>query len=120
MRDRGPGVPEHYTEKIFDLFQRAVGRDIPGTGAGLAIVRQITRRHGGHAWVRPRDGGGSEFVMTFRDHAHAGSELDGDDAGAASGLWTPSPPKPTTPRAATDAKKRTKTLSGLEREQGGQ
>lgn len=123
VRDRGPGVPELYTEKIFNLFQRAVGRDIPGTGAGLAIVRQITRRHGGHAWVQPRDGGGSEFVMTFRDHAHAGSELDGDDAGAISGLWDPPTPKTapdTKTDTKTDTKKRTKTLSGLEREQGRQ
>ena len=35
------------------------------TGAGLAIVRQIAERHGGSAWVRSREGGGSEFVVTF-------------------------------------------------------
>ncbi|MBI3861174.1 MAG: PAS domain S-box protein [Planctomycetia bacterium] len=65
VRDRGPGVPLGYTERIFQLFQRAVGREVEGTGAGLAIVRQIAERHGGSAWVRPRDGGGSEFVVTF-------------------------------------------------------
>ncbi|MBS0261007.1 MAG: PAS domain S-box protein [Planctomycetes bacterium] len=65
VRDRGPGVPEGYSERIFQLFQRAVGREIEGTGAGLAIVRQIAERHGGAAWVRPREGGGSEFVVTF-------------------------------------------------------
>ena len=63
--DRGPGVPAGYTERIFQLFQRAVGREVEGTGAGLAIVRQIAERHGGSAWVRPRGGGGSEFVVTF-------------------------------------------------------
>jgi PAS domain S-box-containing protein len=63
--DRGPGVPAGYSERIFQLFQRAVGREVEGTGAGLAIVRQIAERHGGSAWVRPRDGGGSEFVVTF-------------------------------------------------------
>jgi PAS domain S-box-containing protein len=63
--DRGPGVPAGYTERIFQLFQRAVGREIEGTGAGLAIVQQIAERHGGAAWVRPREGGGSEFVVTF-------------------------------------------------------
>ena len=63
--DRGPGVPAGYSERIFQLFQRAVGRDVEGTGAGLAIVRQIAERHGGAAWVRPREGGGSEFVVTF-------------------------------------------------------
>jgi GAF domain-containing protein len=65
VRDRGPGVAPEHVERIFQLFQRAVGRDIEGTGAGLAIVRQIAERHGGNAWVEPREGGGSEFVITF-------------------------------------------------------
>jgi GAF domain-containing protein len=65
VRDRGPGVAPEHAERIFQLFQRAVGRDIEGTGAGLAIVRQIAERHGGSAWVEPREGGGSEFVITF-------------------------------------------------------
>jgi GAF domain-containing protein len=65
VRDRGPGVAPEHAERIFQLFQRAVGRDIEGTGAGLAIVRQIAERHGGNAWVEPRGGGGSEFVITF-------------------------------------------------------
>jgi signal transduction histidine kinase len=65
VRDRGPGVALEHAERIFQLFQRAVGRDVEGTGAGLAIVRQIAERHGGSAWVSPREGGGSEFVITF-------------------------------------------------------
>lgn len=63
--DRGPGVPMEQCERIFQLFQRGVGREIPGTGAGLAIVRQIAERHGGQAWVEPRLGGGSVFTVTF-------------------------------------------------------
>lgn len=65
VRDRGPGVPPEMGERIFRLFQRGVGREVEGTGAGLAIVRQIAERHGGKAWVRTRDGGGSEFIATF-------------------------------------------------------
>ncbi len=65
VRDRGPGVPPEQAERIFQLFQRAVGREVEGTGAGLAIVREIAQRHGGHAWVEPRPGGGSEFIITF-------------------------------------------------------
>jgi len=65
VRDRGLGVPPEHAERIFGLFQRGVGREIEGTGAGLAIVRQIAERHGGRAWVQPRPGGGSEFVVTF-------------------------------------------------------
>ena len=65
VRDRGPGIAPEHAERIFQLFQRAVGRDVEGTGAGLAIVRQIAERHGGSAWVEPRQGGGSEFIITF-------------------------------------------------------
>jgi PAS domain S-box-containing protein len=65
VADRGLGVPPGYSERIFQLFQRAVGREIEGTGAGLAIVRQIAERHNGTAWVRPCDDGGAEFIITF-------------------------------------------------------
>jgi PAS domain S-box-containing protein len=65
VRDRGPGVAPEHAERIFQLFQRAVGREIEGTGAGLAIVRQVAERHGGRAWVQSREGGGSEFKLTF-------------------------------------------------------
>ena len=65
VRDRGTGVPKELSDRIFQLFQRGVSREVEGTGAGLTIVRQIAERHGGHAWVRSRDGGGSEFFVTF-------------------------------------------------------
>ena len=73
VRDRGPGIAPEHTERIFQLFQRAVGREVEGTGAGLAIVRQIAERHGGSAWVEPRQGGGSEFIITFG----SGKDLEG-------------------------------------------
>jgi PAS domain S-box-containing protein len=66
IRDRGPGVAPEHAERIFELFQRSVGGEIEGTGAGLAIVREVASRHGGRAWVRPREGGGAEFIITFR------------------------------------------------------
>lgn len=65
VRDRGPGIAPEHVERVFQLFQRAVGRKIEGTGAGLAIVRQISTRYGGDAWYEPRPGGGSQFVITF-------------------------------------------------------
>ena len=70
VKDRGPGVPTRHAERIFMLFQRAVGRNVEGTGAGLTIVRQVAERHGGRAWVQPRPGGGSEFVITFACPTH--------------------------------------------------
>ncbi len=65
VADRGPGIASKHAERIFDLFQRGVGREIEGTGAGLSIVRRIAERHGGQAWCQPRKGGGTEFWLGF-------------------------------------------------------
>lgn len=65
VRDRGMGVDEKCRESIFDLFRRGAGNPADGTGAGLAIVRTTAARHGGRAWVEPRDSGGSAFYITF-------------------------------------------------------
>ena len=79
VRDRGPGIAPEHAERIFQLFQRAVGREVEGTGAGLAIVRQIAERHGGSAWVEPREGGGSEFIITFgQNESVEGGKNNGD------------------------------------------
>lgn len=75
VRDRGPGVAPDQRDRIFELFRRAVGRDIEGTGAGLAIVRQVAERHGGRAWVSPREGGGSDFFLTFGVNRHVAKEV---------------------------------------------
>ena len=78
VRDRGLGISPEHAERIFQLFQRAVGREVEGTGAGLAIVRQVAERHGGRAWVQPREGGGSEFFLTFRSpHTGKGHQSHG-------------------------------------------
>ena len=61
--DRGPGVPEAARALIFGRFQRRSGATPDGAGLGLAIVAGIAAAHGGSAWVEPRPGGGSAFVL---------------------------------------------------------
>jgi signal transduction histidine kinase len=46
--DGGAGVPEADRERIFEPFYRRPGA-ADGAGLGLALVRQIARRHGGEA-----------------------------------------------------------------------
>src|SRR5207302_1190734 len=44
--DHGAGVPEAERERVFDPFYRRTGtRETAGAGLGLALVRQIARRH---------------------------------------------------------------------------
>jgi two-component system, OmpR family, sensor histidine kinase RstB len=61
--DTGPGVPETERERIFDPFYRASGVINRGSGLGLALVREIARRHGGDVRYLPREGGGSCFEV---------------------------------------------------------
>jgi signal transduction histidine kinase len=46
--DHGAGVPEPERERVFEPFYRRAGASA-GAGLGLALVRQIARRHGGDA-----------------------------------------------------------------------
>jgi len=63
--DRGPGVPEALRERIFEPFYRLPGHaeQAGGVGLGLSLVRQIAERHHGSVTCRPREGGGSCFVL---------------------------------------------------------
>ena len=46
--DHGAGVPEAERERVFEPFYRRAN-STQGAGLGLALVRQIARRHGGEA-----------------------------------------------------------------------
>ena len=62
VRDRGPGVPPAWRERIFEVFQRGESpAQRQGAGVGLAVCRAIARAHGGELRLRPRGRGGSSF-----------------------------------------------------------
>jgi signal transduction histidine kinase len=70
VEDAGPGVPPAEFDKVFEPFYRpASSRNAAGTGLGLALVRQIARRHGGDAHCVLLDastgGARSAFVVTL-------------------------------------------------------
>ena len=64
VSDHGPVIPESARDRLFSMFYRIPGRSGPkGSGLGLALVKQITRRHGGDvAYDSER---GSCFVVTL-------------------------------------------------------
>lgn len=64
VRDKGPGIPAQYQDKVFQPFQR-LENSTQGTGVGLAIVEKIMRTHGGRAWVESESGNGSTFWLAF-------------------------------------------------------
>jgi PAS domain S-box-containing protein len=67
VRDNGIGISSEGQERVFDIFQRLHGREIPGTGIGLATCKKIVERLGGELWVDSNLGKGSTFYFSVRD-----------------------------------------------------
>jgi PAS domain S-box-containing protein len=65
VRDNGIGVAADQHDRIFKVFRRLHGREIPGTGIGLAICSRIIGHHGGRIWVESEPGCGAAFRFTL-------------------------------------------------------
>jgi signal transduction histidine kinase len=66
VQDAGSGIPQNEYDKVFEPFYRSSNaRDSVGSGLGLALVRQIARRHGGEARCANLHTGRSAFVVTL-------------------------------------------------------
>ncbi|HET6366754.1 MAG TPA: HAMP domain-containing sensor histidine kinase [Pseudomonadales bacterium] len=66
VRDHGPGIPDAAREDVFRPFRQIGGTEASGgAGLGLALVRQIARRHGGEARYLGRVESPSCFVVSL-------------------------------------------------------
>ena len=68
VRDRGPGIPAHKVEFIFEPFTQLDASDtrrVAGTGLGLTIARALAEKQGGGIRVSSREGEGATFTLTL-------------------------------------------------------
>ncbi|HZU27552.1 MAG TPA: ATP-binding protein [Bryobacteraceae bacterium] len=64
VQDNGVGIPKEHHQRIFGVFKRLHGPDVPGTGIGLAIAQAVVESHGGTLWVESEAGQGATFWFT--------------------------------------------------------
>ncbi|MDE0152107.1 MAG: ATP-binding protein [Bdellovibrionales bacterium] len=69
VKDNGEGIPLRHQHRIFERFYRVEedrSREKGGTGIGLAIVKQVMEKHGGHVYLTSRRRGkGAKLTCTF-------------------------------------------------------
>lgn len=64
--DHGPGIPEDSLPHLFEKFYRVPGSRSPGSGLGLAFVKEVANWHGATVHVDSKVGEGSTFTVEFQ------------------------------------------------------
>jgi two-component system phosphate regulon sensor histidine kinase PhoR len=68
VSDQGPGIVPEDRKRIFDRFVRgrsAAGKQVRGSGIGLALVKHIAEAHGGSVRIEDNVPRGATFVFTI-------------------------------------------------------
>jgi signal transduction histidine kinase len=64
VEDSGPGIPAAERLRVWEPFVRlGPSATVPGSGIGLAVVRELAGAHGGACRAEPAPGGGARFVL---------------------------------------------------------
>ena len=65
VRDRGPGLLEDSSDRLFEPFRQGPNAPATGAGLGLSIVARVQRAHDGAVTARTHPDGGAEFCLSF-------------------------------------------------------
>ena len=63
--DDGPGIPEQYWEKVFELFETLNASHSKNSGIGLATIKAIIERLGGTIYLKNRPNNKSGVCFYF-------------------------------------------------------
>lgn len=64
IQDQGIGMTAAQLERIFEKFYRAnPSGSIPGTGLGMAIIKEIIDYHAGHIEIKSKYGAGTDVLI---------------------------------------------------------
>src|SRR5690606_21259326 len=63
VKDTGCGIPDEYLERIYDRFFQIDHQAQPGTGIGLAMVKELVAVHYGKIDIKSKVGDGTEFCV---------------------------------------------------------
>ena len=105
--DEGPGVPAAEREAIWSVFHRgeaATRSGNPGSGIGLAVVRDLVQRRGGSASIETAPGGGARFLAEFQRAVPPADPPapSGDGSSERTRSSTPGTPRETASHAVPD------------------
>ncbi|MEM6261271.1 MAG: ATP-binding protein [Bacteroidota bacterium] len=66
VKDNGQGFGESEKDRLFKLFSRLKsGKDVEGSGVGLAICHRLIQKMGGRIWADGEEGKGASFYFTW-------------------------------------------------------
>lgn len=65
VEDNGVGIAAKNQERVFMPFVRLGGREVPGTGLGLSVCKNIVEGLGGKISLESQPGVGSTFSFTI-------------------------------------------------------
>ncbi len=63
VEDDGGGIPEEFSQKVFEDFFSTKGTE--GTGVGLLVVQKVAQEHGGNVNFTSAPGKGTKFRITI-------------------------------------------------------
>ncbi|MBF0477987.1 MAG: HAMP domain-containing protein [Candidatus Omnitrophica bacterium] len=78
VRDNGIGISPEDHDEIFVVFKRLHSvQEYEGTGAGLGIVANVIKDHGGKIWVESKLGEGATFRFIIPKNLKISADLEG-------------------------------------------